>query len=425
MLWGWLLLVRDAVAAPPQSRRYYGWDIAVALAITETISWGVLYYAFTVFFTPMEAELGWTRAELTGGLSLFLLTMGLAAYPIGAWVDRHGARAVMTFGSICACVLVLAWSQVHDLVAFYAVWFGLGICGAMILYEVAFTVVAHWFQRKRGTALAIITLTAGFSSTIFIPLCDFMVREWGWRGAVMALAALMALTTIPLHALILRRRPADLGLLPDGDAITPHMSAPPRTGIEFRHAIRGRTFWIMAAAFSLIYFAAGALRVHLIPYLISIGIDGAQAATLAGAIGVTQVMGRVIFAPLERRYSAQGMVIAVFAVTALMFVMLLIGRASVIVLFIVGFGAVQGATTLARPAMLGDFYGARDYGRIASIMAIAVTLANTAAPLTAGAIYDHAQTYQPMVILVTACAILATLLTLIAPRLRDDFILPR
>jgi hypothetical protein len=90
---------------------YYGWYIAVTLAITETISWDIIYYAFSVFLSPMEIDLGWSRAELTGGFALALLLIGMAL-PVGAWIDQHSARFPMTIGSTVASLLVIAWSQV-------------------------------------------------------------------------------------------------------------------------------------------------------------------------------------------------------------------------------------------------------------------------------------------------------------------------
>ncbi len=90
---------------------YYGWYITATLAITETISWGIIYYAFSVFITPMETELGWSRAQLTGGFSLALLVMGGMAFPVGYWIDRHGPRLLMTGGSIAAGLLVVAWHR--------------------------------------------------------------------------------------------------------------------------------------------------------------------------------------------------------------------------------------------------------------------------------------------------------------------------
>src|SRR5260221_10732385 len=93
-------------ARPRRALPYYGWYIAVTLAVTETISWGIIYHSFSVFLTPMQATLGWTRSELTGGFSLSLLVAGAMAFPVGAWIDKHGPRLLMTIGSIAASILV-------------------------------------------------------------------------------------------------------------------------------------------------------------------------------------------------------------------------------------------------------------------------------------------------------------------------------
>src|SRR5205814_147055 len=96
-------------------RLYYGWVLVLTLGVTETISWGVLYYGFSVFVVPMQADMGWSRADTTGAFSLALLLSGLAALPVGRWVDQHGTRLLMTVGACAATLLVLGWSTVGSL----------------------------------------------------------------------------------------------------------------------------------------------------------------------------------------------------------------------------------------------------------------------------------------------------------------------
>lgn len=99
----------------------YGWRIAWTLAVTQTVGYGVLFYAFSVSIKPMEAELGWSRAEMSGAFSLALLLSGLVAIPVGRWVDRRGARGVMTMGSGLGALLMLAWSLTDSLTTFYLI----------------------------------------------------------------------------------------------------------------------------------------------------------------------------------------------------------------------------------------------------------------------------------------------------------------
>src|SRR5690606_5518533 len=110
--------------------------------LTEITSWGILYYAFSVFLTPIKNSQGWSVAEITGAYSLALLLSGVAAIPVGRWLDRHGPRVLMTIGSVAATALVVAWSRVDSLLGFYLVWAGIGLAMAAVLYEPAFQVVA-------------------------------------------------------------------------------------------------------------------------------------------------------------------------------------------------------------------------------------------------------------------------------------------
>lgn len=397
------------------AKPYYGWYITITLAVTETISWGILYYAFSVFLTPMETDLGWSRAELTGGFSLSLLMMGGMAFPVGAWIDRHGARGLMTLGSTAASLLVIAWSQVTNLTAFYLIWAALGVCAAAVLYEPAFAVIAQWFHQRRSTALAVVTFAAGLASTIFLPLSDALLRAFGWRSAVLILGLLLATMTIPLHALMLRRRPEDLGMMPDGKSSSERL--PVARSIPLQDALRGRTFWLLTLSFGLASLSAAAIRVHFIPYLIGIGVDSSAAAFTTGVIGIMQVAGRVVFAPLDQRFSSRMMVMGIFGLQTIALTMLLIGQQAVwIAMFILLFGAAQGAVTLIRPSIILEHYGTSHYGRISSVMTIFLTLTSTSAPLGASLLYDRFNSYQPMLWSVVVLALAATIVVIVAKR---------
>ena len=199
-------------------RLYYGWVIVISLAITETISWGILYYTFAVVLPAMEQEPHWSRVAMTGAFSSALLASGIAAPFVGRWLDHRGPRLLMTAGSCVATGLVVAWSQVERLSSFYLIWVGIGITMATLLYEPAFVVANAWFVRQRSRALSIVTFVAAFASTIFIPLATELSQRLGWRAAILGLAIVLGVGTIPLHLLVLRRRPADLGLSVDGDS---------------------------------------------------------------------------------------------------------------------------------------------------------------------------------------------------------------
>src|SRR5215207_10234204 len=175
---------------------YYGWVLAVMLGVTQTITWGILYYGFSTFMPAMEAEMGWTRGQMSGALSLAMLLSGLAAAPVGHWLDHRGPRLLMTSGSIVAVVLLVAWSQVTSLLQFYVLWALIGLTMSTVLYEPAFVVITAWFERLRTRAMMVVTLMAGLASTIFFPIEAWLIDQEGRRMALLTLAAFLAVTTI-------------------------------------------------------------------------------------------------------------------------------------------------------------------------------------------------------------------------------------
>jgi MFS family permease len=396
------------------TKPYYGWVLVGTLGVTETISWGVLYYAFSVFLTPMETELGWSRAETTGAFSLALVLSGFAAIVAGRWLDRRGGRGLMTVGSCVGALLVLAWSSTSTLPVLYVVWAAIGVVWSTVLYDPAFAVITVWFDRKRVRALTVVTLIAGFSSTIFLPLSAWLVEIQGWRPALVSLAVILAIGTIPAHALLLRRRPEDLGLHPDGQPDDRLKTAPTRsTGVPVGAALRDPTFRWVTLAFCLSTAVAFGAQLHLVPILLERGFSPTLAATIAGLIGATQVVGRVLMTPFTGRVSLRSLAIAVLALQPVaLLVLIMVPEFAGVIVFVVLFGAAKGCMTLVRPALVADLYGPAHYASIAGVLAFAATMTQAAAPLGAGAAYDAIGRYDPvlwMLVLVSALASLCLL----------------
>jgi MFS family permease len=410
----------EGSAPPPaRTRLYYGWVLVAVLAVTETVSYGVLQYAFPVFLAPMEAELGWSRTAMTGAFSLASLVSGFAAIPAGRWVDRHGARGLMTAGSVLAALLLLAWAVVDGLAAFYVIWAGLGMAMAAVLYEPAFAVVASWFHHLRGRALTVLTFVAGFASVIFVPLATWLVEAFEWRRALVWLAVILAVTTILPHAILLRRRPADLGLLPDGGLRVDDDDGrgasihPPSVPADV--AIRGAPFRWLTIAFALSSLTTTALAVHLIPLLLERGYAPAFAGAAMGAVGLMALPGRLIFTPLGGRWPRAAVTASIFLLQALGIAALMTGGGEVAVWACVTlFGAGFGAITPARAALLAELYGPLEYGRISGVLAMFLALARAAAPVGASLLYVAGGGYTPVLWTLLAACLAAAAAVLLA-----------
>lgn len=380
----------------------YRWRLVLTLGFTETISWGALYYAFSVFVEPMQAELGWSRAQITGAYSLAIVVLGVVGVPVGHWLDERGPRLLMTAGSVLGVALLIVWSGVQDLATFYALWVLMGVCWSATLYGPAFATVTAHFRERRTEALTVVTLMAGLASTIFFPLAAFLVEPLGWRSALVALAAIMAVT-IPLHFFVLRKAPAP----PERD---------PEPSLSLGEALRHPSFRWLSLGF--VCFALGTgLFVHLVPYLSGRGFDLTTAATIGGLVGAMQVAGRIALAPLERRLDPTLLIGLVYGLQPLGIVVLLLGPASIAPwIFVVLFGASRGADTLIRNTVVARLYGPRRFASISAVLSLVITAAWASGPIALGAVYDTFGGYEIGFWAVAAASVVAAVAVVIATR---------
>ena len=384
-------------------------------AFSTTVAYGVLYYSFAVFVQPMEQEMGWNRAQTSGALSLSALIGGLVAPLIGRVLDKHGSRFVMSLGSVAAAALLLLWAQTSSLLMLYAVWACLGVTSAMTFYDPAFTAIAVWFKRDRARAMLTVTLVAGLASTIFIPLDTWLLSALGWRGAVRVLAALMLLTALPLW-IVLRRHPSDVaqgvdGILEPVPATLEQMSLG-SSSIAQTDWLQSRAFWSVAVAFALGRMAVSVLAAHLVPLLTERGYTRAVTATIAGAIGVLQLVGRVFFTGLTSSSTLIWLSSATFAVHGLGVLALALGGNAGIWVFLVLYGTTNGAITLTRAALLAELFPPSVYGRVNGAVSLSVAVSSASMPFVAGVLHTYSGNYDLTLWLLTAALAVSSLVIL-------------
>ena len=375
-------------------------DVVAALAITTTVSYGVLYYAFSALLEPMRSDLRISATMATGALTVASLVSAVLAIPVGRWLDRRGSHALMTTGSVIAAASVLAWSRVHSPAQLYAVFVAIGIASAMVLYPPAFAViVAVTAPARRTTALLGITLVAGFASSIFIPLTGQLIHAYGWRRTLVALAAVVAVLTIPLHAFVLRHTRPAVALRPEHQ----QRESP-------RRVLRDGGFWLLAVAFVLHTSALAVIGVHLVTYLTRLGHSPTTAATLTGLLGLLSVTGRVTVTVLRRWLPITSVTAAIISLQGIALSLLpavghsVPGAAACLIAFGLGFGVAS----IAKPAILLDRYGDHGYATIAGILGTPTTIAGATAPLAAAALATSVG-YTPLILTAAASCLLAGL----------------
>jgi len=260
-----------------------------ALAAAQLVSWGSIYYAFPLFVVPMESALAWSRTATNAALSIGLLISGLAAYPIGTWINRGHGRRVMVCGSTLAAAMLALWSQANSLAILFVVWAGLGVAMAATLYDPVFAVVTRDFPDSFRTRITLITLVAGFASTVFIPLTQGLIKWCDWRGALLVLAAFNLAICLPLHIFAI-----GWDAPRDGES-NYKATQKAANAAATRRALRTPTFCALAVCFTAYYATFAALTFHLVPLMAQRRVSPALILTTMAVIGPAQVLARVLW----------------------------------------------------------------------------------------------------------------------------------
>jgi cyanate permease len=361
------------------------------LSLTETVSWGILYYAFVALLVPMRNDLGWSEATLTLAYSIGILVSGLSAPLVGMWLDHHSSRTLMTGGSLAATILVFAWSRVENEIAYIMIWIGLGFAMSATLYEPAFATVTRWFTRNRDKPLLAITICAGFASTIFLPLVTWLNANHGWRDTVRILAILLLVLTFLPHLFFLKHPPA-----PARHAA----GASPGTidsGLSLRDALRNSGFWRMTGAFGIQAFSSTSVAAFMIAYLTQRGDSAGFAAAAAGGIGAAQVVARIFTTIFGRRFSQIALASMMLALqTAAIFILILWDSRWGIGLAVLLLGGGRGALTLIRPVLIGETFGLRYFASISGTQSSILVACGAIAPVSVGVAYSLTNDYEPI-----------------------------
>jgi MFS family permease len=357
-----------------------------ALAGAQLVSWGVLYYAFSLFIVPMEAELGWSRTTLNAALSAGLLAAGFAAYPVGAWIDARGGRWLMTCGSILGAILLVAWSQVTNLYVFFAIWIGIGIAQAATLYPPVFVVITRLFSESYRTKITALTLVGGFASTVFLPLTQFLIDAMGWRHALLVLAGIVTIATIPVHALMLK------------DA--PRRDMAPRPALAGRAAVRKAmatpTFWCLLVCYVANYAAFTAMTFHIVPLLTDRGFSAEIIVAALAAIGPAQVAGRIVLLMLRRQVDTGtvGRIITILFPASILILIVWPHALAALFLFTILYGVANGVMTIVRGTAVPDLMWREGYGAINGALTMPATFAQALSPFAAALIWQFSDGYD-------------------------------
>jgi len=361
------------------------------LSLAQLISWGSVFYLFAVLMAPLERDLGLSRAQVSLAFSLALLTEGLMAYAVGRLIDRGHERAVMTVGSVLAGAGLLLLSQVDSLTGLYLAWVSLGVAMAGVLYSPAFALVTRRFPNDFRRAIITLTFLGGLASTVFIPLIAGLITHFGWRAAVIMLALLHLLVCAPLHALVLRGAPK-----PRLNPTLGHAGQPASA-----HALmRTAPFLLIGLFVVLMMSVTVAIPAHMVSLLRENGLSEAWVIAMSAAIGVAQVLGRVLLYGFESRWDLHTVNRWVPLLIPLGLLLLLsasfMGRWQLVAVgaFVLLYGLGNGMLTIVKGTAIAQYVSRRHVASLNGALGLPLALARAGAPLLLGVMWSPQAGYS-------------------------------
>jgi MFS family permease len=386
------------------------WRIVSALSITHLISYGTLFYAFALLIEPMERDLGWSKTALTAAFSLALISSAFFAVPVGRLIDQGYGRAVMTGGSVLAALLLVLWAYTDSYPVFLLIWLGLGAATSAVFYEAGFAVLTLNLGLLARRGITIITLVAGFASTVFIPLLHVLIDRYGWRDTLLAMAALNFGICAVLHACGIpaaAARPRHTG---EHRVVLPSAS-------NAHRVLAKPAFWFFVITSVLQGMISTGIPVHLIPIFLERGFSIDAAVAAYAVIGPAQVVARFLTGFGERAMSLRGIGVATMALSALGFLLLpFIPAGSWLILaFAALYGASNGMLTIVRALLPPELFGRENYGAIQGMIAMPVRITMAGAPFAFGALWAWRGSYDAVIVLclgMAVCSLVAFMLNL-------------
>ena len=419
----------DKIRFPKRPKFFYGYWIVLVAFLCLFITGGAGYFAFSLFVKPLQADLGWSRGGIMAAFTILFIIQAVASPFTGRMVDRYGARRVISIGALMAGIGFVLLSLMNELWHFYLSYVLVGI-GMVAIGQVPTTaIVSNWFQKKRGLVIGIMSTGLGVGGFALAPLVGgYLIPNFGWRESYLALAILTCVLVIPLTLSVVRTKPADVGLYPDGaetsDVDNMAEALPSASeGLTLRMALAIPAFWLIAVSFLASSFSHVGVVQSQVPYLADIGFSVATAATALGVIGLASAIGKFGFGWLcDRIPPKYAWLIGLGFRLAGIIVIMNIGTTSplaMIWLYAILMGLGAGAWLPTMSMLTSTHFGLASYGTIFGAVSLFQNTGIATGPLLAGLMYDAMNTYRWAFIIFLAFSTIAipAILVLRRPKL--------
>lgn len=411
----------------PHELFFYGWLIVAIAVVGGAFHVGIAPWALSALIAPMEMELGWSRSTIFGALTLRTLLSGILAPFLWPFMDKpKGAVTLATLGALSLGLSLIGLKFIEDTWEFYLLFGVVGSCSTLGSgFFLAQTIVPKWFISKRGRALGIATMGTG-AGAFFPFFIQPILQSIGWRDTWFVLGITSIVLLIPL-ALLIRRQPEDIGLLPDGEkriSIHPEKVQseeiplrvnPQEKSLTRNQVVRLPVFWLLVVALSMGGFGLQGYQPNWLPFLTDNGISASKVSYTLTLYALCSMGSRLIWGSLADKVPARYLLTAQALIIASSVILLLnVNSTFGLIAFVIVSGTGIGGWVLLQPLIVADYFGRAHLGSINGVMRPILTVVTASSPLVIASMYDASGSYLSAFILVTFSWIIMGCISLIA-----------
>lgn len=417
---------------------FYGWRMIAAGCAIRMLGGGFHLYGFTIFFLPITNELGLSRAATSLVFSLARAEGAIEGPLAGYVIDRIGPRPMMLAGILLSGVGYMLLATVHSYAGLLAVYLGVISLSFSAGFMHSPMVLANsWFIKRRALAMTLISSAIGIGGTLITPLLAYAVQSWGWRYGAFIAGVGLIVAGVPV-ALVVKRSPESIGLLPDGAPPTPqqrpktpsdtkpisdhdheHEHDPehehqhehdPDPDFTLKQALKSSAFWMLILATTARVAVYNSITVHFVPIMVWRGASEARAAAMLAAMALMSLPSHLLVGWIADHVRKPLLMAACMLVGAGAVAVLAYGEGEwSLWVFTILFTVVEAIFPVGW-ATVGDFFGRKNFATIRGSMSFFYLWGPALGPVITGAVYDSYQSYAPLMSGYIAISIMAALL---------------
>jgi MFS family permease len=390
--------------------RNYGWVIVAAGALITCVAMGAMF-ALPVYLQPMADDTGWSRAGISGAMTIGFIVMGIAGFLWGTLTDRIGAQPVVLIAAVILGLGLFIASRANDLLVFQIAYGGLvGASGGAFFAPLMATVIG-WFDKNRSLAVSLVSLGGGVAPMVMTPLATVLIEQMGWRNAMMTTALVASLIILPT-ALLVRRPPAAVEQAPQ-----PGMAATPAGESSILAVMRRPQFIVLAAVFFLCCAAHSGPIFHTVSYAMLCGASAIAAASIYSVEGLAGLFGRLIFGLLADRVGVKRVIVGGLVLQAVgIYSYIYIGELTQFYMLAAVLGLAYGGVMPLYAVLARDYFSPRVMGTVLGGITMTSSIGMAFGPVGGGWLFDTFGDYHWLYVSSAGIGIAAALVALTFPR---------